>query len=151
MRGTPVCKRGNMRKVSNLYAAHRLPTSEAVDVTRWADAQLEGIPSDAEHDECPQLATDPAAYRIGLIRLAADGSARIWLLAETGDFGGDTVRRAVKNIKQRTILEDGPRTYIERSIVARAARAVEKDGLTDCCASCAKSYRRPSSFSSASI
>jgi hypothetical protein len=29
------------------------------------------------------------------------------LLAETGDFGGDTVRRAVRNIKQRTILEDG--------------------------------------------
>jgi hypothetical protein len=124
-------KRGGMREVSDLYAAHRLPKSEAVDMTDWADAQLEGIPSDAEHGECPQLATDPAAYRIGLIRLAADGSARIWLLAETGDFGGDTVRRAVKNIKQRTILEDGPRTYIERSMAARAARAVQEDELAD--------------------
>jgi hypothetical protein len=117
-------KRGGMRKLSNLFAAHRRPKPEAVDMTEWPDAQLEGIPCDAEHGACPQLANNPAAYRIGLIRLDADGSTRNWLLAEADDFGDSTVRRAVKKIKQRAILEDGPRTYIERSMAARAARAV---------------------------
>jgi hypothetical protein len=115
-------KRGNMRKVSNLYAARCRPKIKAVDMTEWADAQLASIPSDAEHGAYPQLAADPAAYRMGLIRLAADGSARIWLLAETDDFDDPMVRCAVKNIKQRTILEDGPRTYIERSMARRAQR-----------------------------
>lgn len=120
-------KRGNMRTLSNLYAARCRPKTKAVDMTEWADAQLDAIPSDAEHGASLQLATDPAAYRIGLIRLAADGSARIWLLVETDDFGDPAVRRAVKIIKQRAILKDGPRTYIERSMAVRAARAVEED------------------------
>ena len=128
-------KRGNMRKVSDLYVAHRWPKPEAVDMTEWPDAQLEGIPCDAEHGACPQLATNPAAYRIGLIRLDADGSTRNWLLADADDFGDSTVRRAVKKIKQRAILEDGPRTYVERSMAARAARAlaaraIEKENET---------------------
>ncbi len=118
-------KRGGMREISDLYAAHRPPKPEAVDMTEWADAQLEGIPCDAEHGAYPQFATDPAAYRIGLMRLDADGSTRKWLLAETDDFGDPTVRRAVKKIKHRTILEDGPRTYIERSMAARAASAAK--------------------------
>src|SRR5260370_42342223 len=47
-------KRGNMRKISDLYAAHRRPKPEAVDMTEWPDAQLEGIPCDAEHGACSQ-------------------------------------------------------------------------------------------------
>jgi hypothetical protein len=100
-------------------------------MTEWADAQLEGIPSDAEHGACPQLATNPSAYRIGLMRLDADGSTRNWLLAEADDFGDPTVRRAVKKIKNRSILEDGPRTYIERSMAARAARAVAAKAIEE--------------------
>jgi hypothetical protein len=117
-------KRGGMREVSDLYAARRRRKPVPVDMTEWADAQLEGIPCDAELGACPQLATNPAAYRIGLMRLNADGLTRNWLLAEADDFGDPTVRRAVTKIKNRSILEDGPRTYIERSMAARAARAV---------------------------
>jgi hypothetical protein len=124
-------KRHGMRKVSDLYVAHTRKLPEPVDITEWADAQLEGIPSDANHSPHPQLATDPAAYCMGLMRLDPNGSTTEWLLSGEDDFGDRMVRRAVKRVKQRTILRDGPKTYIERSMAARTARVAEEGQPAD--------------------
>jgi hypothetical protein len=119
--------------LSNLYAAQHKQSPEPVDMTEWADAQLEGIPPDACFDAGETLASNAPTFAMAIVRRMPDGSSRIWRLHEADGFGEPQIRRAVKKVKNRTILEDGPRTYIERSIDARVQG--EGSGVLDAASS----------------
>jgi hypothetical protein len=117
--------------LSYLYSAQHKQSPEPVDMAGWADAQLEGIPPDAAFDGVGASATKAPSYTMAIVRRMPDGSSRTWFLHEADEFGVPVIRRAVKKIKNRTILEDGPRIYIERSIEALAqSKAQSAPGAT---------------------
>jgi hypothetical protein len=105
-------------RLSDLYAAQHKQSPEPVEIAEWADAQLDGIPPDVSFDAVEAFAANTPTYTMAIVRRMPDGSGRIWLVDQADGLDEAQVRRAVKKVKNRIILEDGPRTCVERSIAA---------------------------------
>lgn len=109
--------------LAELHAARTTPEPEPVALTEWADAQLDGIGPDAIVDDLAALEGDGHSYRLILEKQMPDGSSRVWLLSESDGFGEPTIRRAVKKVKSRVILQHGPSRYADPSVGPRLDRA----------------------------